>query len=58
MDGEPFTPALEALLRDPLTHQVMASDRVEMSALLALLSDKRRSLQARRTAQHPVPCCV
>lgn len=58
MDGEPFTPAHEALLRDPITHQVMASDRVEMSVLLKLLADQRRGLLARRARQDTAECCA
>ena len=44
MDGERFNAALEELLRDPMTHRVMDSDKVEMAALVALLSAARRRL--------------
>jgi hypothetical protein len=42
-----FAPALEDLLRDPLTARMMASDKVEMAALVALLAEARRRLAAR-----------
>ena len=42
-----FEPALEDLLRAPLTARMMASDNVEMSALVALLAEARRRLAAR-----------
>jgi hypothetical protein len=44
MDGDRFNPALEDLLRDPLTRRVMASDNVDMTALIALLAAARRRL--------------
>jgi len=44
MDGNRFNPALEDLLRDPLTRRMMASDNVEMAALVALLTAVRRRL--------------
>lgn len=61
MDGGTFTdeaafhPELAALLDDPITHHVMASDRVEMATLVALLRTVRRQLkqQAKREACAP-----
>jgi hypothetical protein len=40
-----FHHELVALLDDPITHRVMASDKVEMTSLLALLRAARRRLQ-------------
>jgi hypothetical protein len=40
-----FHHELAALLADPITQRVMASDKVEMTSLLALLRDARRRLQ-------------
>ncbi|HUA53455.1 MAG TPA: hypothetical protein VMB81_14890 [Candidatus Sulfotelmatobacter sp.] len=58
-----FEPALEDLLRDPLTARMMASDKVEMSALVALLADARCGLAARvpqkqRAGARPAPASV
>jgi hypothetical protein len=44
MDGNRINPALEEMLRDPITHSVMASDRVGMAELIALLAAARRRL--------------
>lgn len=41
-------PALEDLLRDPMTHAVMASDRVERDHLDSLMLSMRARLMARR----------
>ena len=43
MDG--FHPELAELLSDPITHRVMASDKVSMPTLLALLRTARRQLR-------------
>jgi len=57
---EEFHPELVALLDDPITRRVMASDRVDMVSLLTLLQSMRRHL--RETAPHrtaasaPQPC--
>ena len=55
-----FEPALEDLLRDPLTARMMASDKVEMAALVALLAEARCRLAARapqmqRAGARPAP---
>lgn len=41
-------PALEDLMRDPMTHAVMASDRVERDHLNSLMLSMRARLMARR----------
>ncbi|MEJ0070041.1 MAG: hypothetical protein WDO24_16475 [Pseudomonadota bacterium] len=46
MDGDRTTPALEEMLRDPITHIMMASDKVGMADLVALLAEARRRLDA------------
>jgi hypothetical protein len=46
-------PALEDLLRDPLTHAVMASDRVEKDHLDQLILSMRSRLMARRGEIRP-----
>ena len=51
MDG--FHPELVALLDDPITHRVMASDKVDMVSLLSLLRSMGRHL--REAAPHPKP---
>lgn len=48
MDKAPFHQDLKDLLQDPITRSVMASDRVEMAELLALLEAARRRLIAGR----------
>jgi hypothetical protein len=50
MDGDRFNPVLEDMLRDPLTHRVMESDKVDMAALVALLAAARRRLAERAKA--------
>lgn len=50
-----FDPALEDLLRDPLTARMMASDRVAMPTLVALLTETRSRLAARRRSEMPAP---
>ncbi len=53
-DEPRFNPALEALLRDPLTRTMMDSDKVAMPALVALLADARRRLaQTQRAGAWP-----
>jgi hypothetical protein len=44
MDRDPFTPTLEEMLRDPMTLRVMASDKVAMVDLVALLVAARQRL--------------
>jgi hypothetical protein len=44
MDSARFNPALEEMLRDPITLRMMASDKVAMADLLALLAAARRRL--------------
>lgn len=44
MDADRFNPVLEDLLRDPVTHCMMASDKVGMTTLLALLDAARQRL--------------
>jgi hypothetical protein len=51
-----FHPELAALLDDPITHRVMASDKVDMVSLLTLLRSVRRHL--RTDAARPVPASV
>ena len=51
MDGNRFNPTLEEMLRDPITLRMMASDRVEMSDLVALLAAARRRLDC--LERHP-----
>jgi hypothetical protein len=46
MDSDRFNPALEEILRDPITRRLMDSDKVEMAALVALLTAARRRLAA------------
>jgi hypothetical protein len=48
-----FHPELAALLADPITLRVMASDKVDMVSLLTLLRSMRRHLRA--TAGHQAP---
>ena len=45
IDETAFAPELAALLEDPITHRVMASDQVEMRSLVALLRAARRQLK-------------
>jgi hypothetical protein len=45
-----FHPELAALLDDPITRRVMASDKVSMASLLALLRTARGHLRA--TPEH------
>ncbi len=44
MDADRFNPVLQDLLRDPVTHRMMASDKVGMPTLLALLDAARQRL--------------
>lgn len=44
MERDRFDPALEEMLRDPITLRVMASDKVVMADLVALLAAARRRL--------------
>jgi hypothetical protein len=57
---EEFHPELAALLADPITHRVMASDKVDMVSLLTLLRSMRRHLRATAVQQAPArvpePC--
>jgi hypothetical protein len=46
MDGDHFNPTLEEMLRDPITLRVMASDKVAMADLVALLAAARQRLGA------------
>ena len=50
MDGNRFNPVLEDMLRDPITHRVMESDKVDMTALIELLAAARRRLAKRAEA--------
>jgi hypothetical protein len=50
-----FHPELVALLDDPITRRVMASDKVDMVGLLSLLRTMRRHLRATGTQPRPVP---
>lgn len=55
-----FHPELVALLDDPITRRVMASDKVDMVSLLTLLRSMRRHLRATAAplppARLPEPC--
>jgi len=51
IDEAAFAPELAALLDDPVTHCVMASDRVEMTSLVALLRKARRQLKPQDCAR-------
>ncbi len=53
MDEAGFHPELAELLEDPITHHVMASDRVEMASLVALLRTARRHLRRERMGESP-----
>jgi hypothetical protein len=44
MDRNRFDPILEEMLRDPITLRMMASDKVAMADLVALLAAARRRL--------------
>ena len=50
MDEAGFHPELTDLLADPITHHVMASDKVEMANLIELLRAARRHLRHERAA--------
>jgi hypothetical protein len=60
MDG--FHPELAELLRDPITHRVMESDKVSMATLVALLRSAGRHLReapddrTRRAELRREPC--
>ena len=49
MDKAGFHQDLRDLLDDPITHHVMASDRVDMASLLDLLHAARRRLDDAQT---------
>jgi hypothetical protein len=60
LDETGFQPELVELLDDPITHRVMASDKVDMASLVALLRTARRRLKqtgvaapARRHGRRP-----
>jgi len=44
MDSNGLNPTLEEMLRDPITLRMMASDKVDMDDLVALLAAARRRL--------------
>jgi hypothetical protein len=44
MDSDRFNPTLEDMLRDPITLRMMASDKVDMADLVALLAAARQRL--------------
>jgi hypothetical protein len=51
MDETRFQSELTELLEDPITHRVMASDKVDMASLVDLLRSARRGLTHARTAE-------
>jgi len=50
-----FHPELAALLDDPITHRVMASDKVDMVSLLTLLRSMGRHLRETAPRHKPAP---